>query len=105
MPEFLRGKKYAKDIQSRKHHGKFSKYYGLPLEKPKDRHRWFFSYDEAIEFAKFRCLNFEFELSVTESENDHVRISIFKRIFFSVYRKNNQNLKNRNIIMLLERMN
>jgi len=27
-----------------------SKFYGLPVEKPKDRHKWFFNYEEAENF-------------------------------------------------------
>ncbi len=27
------------------------KFYGLPLEKPKDRHKWFFNYQEAKDFV------------------------------------------------------
>jgi len=27
-----------------------TKYYGLPLEKPQDRHKWFFNYEEAKNF-------------------------------------------------------
>lgn len=27
-----------------------SKYYGLPLEKPRDRHKWFFTYDQVVNF-------------------------------------------------------
>jgi hypothetical protein len=30
--------------------GYFTKYYGLPQQKPEDRHRWFFSYTEAEAF-------------------------------------------------------
>lgn len=30
--------------------GRYKKYYGLPIVKPKNRHRWFFSYTEAEEF-------------------------------------------------------
>ena len=30
------------------------KYYGLPVEKPADRHRWFFGHDEAAEFLTAR---------------------------------------------------
>lgn len=32
-----------------------TKFYGLPLEKPEDRHKWFFSYDEAEAFVKYRA--------------------------------------------------
>lgn len=28
------------------------KYYGLPPERPADRHRWFFGYEEAVEFVR-----------------------------------------------------
>ncbi len=30
------------------------KYYGLPLDAPKDRHRWFFGFEEAAEFLTVR---------------------------------------------------
>ncbi|MFW9827683.1 MAG: class I SAM-dependent methyltransferase [Candidatus Thorarchaeota archaeon] len=29
-----------------------TKFYGLPLEKPLDRHKWFFNYEEALNFVK-----------------------------------------------------
>jgi SAM-dependent methyltransferase len=31
------------------------KFYGLPLEKPEDRHKWFFSCDEAEKFVQYRA--------------------------------------------------
>lgn len=31
------------------------KFYGLPIEKPKDRHKWFFNYQEAEEFVTKRA--------------------------------------------------
>ena len=33
--------------------GRYSKFYGLPLWKPQDRHRWFFSYTEAEYFFNY----------------------------------------------------
>lgn len=30
------------------------KYYGLPVEEPRDRHRWFFGFEEAAEFLRLR---------------------------------------------------
>lgn len=51
---YLFGKKYAKTTES-KEFGKFIKYYGLPIDKPKDRHRWFFSTEEALEFVSKRA--------------------------------------------------
>lgn len=32
--------------------GRFAKFYGLPFDRPGDRHRWFFSYSEAREFFR-----------------------------------------------------
>jgi len=34
--------------------GQATKFYGLPLERPEDRHKWFFSADEAISFIEYR---------------------------------------------------
>lgn len=36
--------------------GQMMKFYGLPLEKPIDRHKWFFSIDEAERFIRYRAL-------------------------------------------------
>lgn len=30
--------------------GKYEKFYGIPYQRPVDRHKWFFCFDEAIEF-------------------------------------------------------
>lgn len=35
--------------------GKFAKFYGLPLDRPEDRHRWFFSYSEARAFFQSKA--------------------------------------------------
>lgn len=35
--------------------GQFTKFYGLPLEPPEDRHRWFFCYEEAEKFILYRA--------------------------------------------------
>ncbi len=47
------------DIYQAMHHGDYApgqrtKFYGLPLEKPGDRHKWFFSFDEAEAFIRYR---------------------------------------------------
>jgi len=34
--------------------GKLTKHYGLPLEPPQDRHKWFFTYEEAEKFVIYR---------------------------------------------------
>lgn len=35
--------------------GQLTKFYGLPVEPPADRHRWFFSYEEAEHFVRRRA--------------------------------------------------
>lgn len=35
--------------------GKIMKFYGLPVEKPEDRHKWFFSATEAQQFIRHRA--------------------------------------------------
>jgi len=40
----------ARPIIFRADHTQSMKYYGLPIERPFDRHRWFFSYAEAEDF-------------------------------------------------------
>jgi hypothetical protein len=43
----LRGGDYSLDVPL--------KFYGLPLEKPTDRHKWFFSSEEAENFVIYRA--------------------------------------------------
>lgn len=47
------------------------KRYGLPLEKPADRHRWFFTYYEAERFLKERAERAGFAVKVFESDADY----------------------------------
>jgi predicted SAM-dependent methyltransferase len=42
--------------------GYFSKYYGLPVKKPTDRHRWFFSYKEAQRFFQENADTFGYRI-------------------------------------------
>lgn len=42
--------------------GKYTKYYGLPLNKPEDRHKWFFSYSEIKSFFQFHQANLNYEI-------------------------------------------
>jgi len=105
IPEFIKGKKYAKNTEKRKQFGKYNKFYGLPLEIPEDRHRWFFSYDEAVEFLKFRAKIFNFEINVAESEYMYKKRPLLRKVFFTSLKKINRNLVYRNIIVLLEKTN
>ena len=103
IPEFIKGKKYAKTKEKQKQFGKYNKFYGLPLEVPEDRHRWFFSYDEAVEFMEYRAKKYNFKISVQESEYQYKKLLFFRKIFFSILRKRNKNLVDRNIIVLLQK--
>lgn len=50
-------------------------HYGLPLQKPKDRHKWFFSLSEAKQFleGKSKILKFKFtEVFVTEKPRNYL---------------------------------
>lgn len=38
------------------------KFYGLPVEPPQDRHKWFFSYDEAEQFIRYRAQKCNFSV-------------------------------------------
>ncbi len=42
--------------------GRYTKFYGLPLKKPHDRHRWFFSYTEAEEFFHKNAQEFGYKI-------------------------------------------
>jgi hypothetical protein len=102
---YLFGRKYAKDFEKRKKFGKYSKFYGLPLEKPEDRHRWFFSYDEAIEFIEYRAKKNGFNINITEDDIKYKTnfkfsiINIVKKILYI----HNPNLVVQDIIVLLEK--
>lgn len=49
------------------------KYYGLPLEPPPDRHRWFFGYEEAERFLRERGRRNGFSVEQVEPEERGVR--------------------------------
>ena len=44
------------------------KYYGLPVEPPPDRHRWFFGHEEAVEFLRGRAHLNGFEVEQIDAE-------------------------------------
>lgn len=48
------------------------KYYGLPVEPPADRHRWFFGHDEAVEFLSNRARINNFEVEQIDNEEGQV---------------------------------
>lgn len=60
------------------------KFYGLPPEPPKDRHRWFFNADEGREFIKYRADRCGFRVSKMELEyvRGDNRLKRFARAIF-----------------------
>lgn len=42
------------------------KFYGLPIEKPDDRHKWFFNYQEAENFILTGTKKFHYEVIINE---------------------------------------
>ena len=53
---YWRSKVYKDNsINRKKYYGKYMKFYGLPFERPFDRHKWFFNYEEVLEFMKYQC--------------------------------------------------
>lgn len=47
------------------------KYYGLPVDPPGDRHRWFFGFEEAAEFLAVRGRRQGFEVEQLDAERVH----------------------------------
>lgn len=45
------------------------KYYGLPADPPRDRHKWFFGSDEAEEFLRVRAARLGFEVEQMDHED------------------------------------
>ncbi|MBY9006444.1 MAG: methyltransferase domain-containing protein [Candidatus Lokiarchaeota archaeon] len=66
------------------------KFYGLPVEKPLDRHKWFFNYDQALNFIKFGArknnFNIKHKFSLPIIQNNF-KFQIFN-LFFKLYYKN-----------------
>jgi len=50
--------------------GYYTKFYGLPLNKPLDRHRWFFSYSEAEYFYQNNANKFGYKI-ISEFPTNH----------------------------------
>jgi len=60
---YWRGRVYKNDsIERKKYYGKYMKFYGLPFEKPFDRHKWFFNYEDVAEFFNYQCQKYNLRL-------------------------------------------
>ena len=58
-------------------------HYGLPLEKPLDRHKWFFTTQEAIDFLKsIKPSNYEIKIILTQPERNFL-IIFFRKLRYS----------------------
>jgi len=87
------------------------KYYGLPFEKPDDRHKWFFSTDEAIRFVKYKAKKNNMKIVQIDYEgNEHLHFSIKKMITKLLFPKlskiiSNKNLHTGSLWIVLEKQN
>ena len=69
------------------------KFYGLPLEKPEDRHRWFFSTEEAENFIRYRANKNKMKIIQIDIEgNSPNKINFFKKILLKILLKKDYNL-------------
>lgn len=75
---------------------KAHKFYGLPIEKPLDRHKWFFNYEQASNFLKKRGelndFKVKYEFPVQFVQNS-IRTYILN-LFYKIYYKNKFGYKN-----------
>lgn len=103
MNRYILRKRYANDPESEKQFGKYLKYYGLPLEKPLDRHKWFFSYEDAINFITYRSNKCGFEVKVAENNLIYEKFKFPKNILINLIKHVNKNFAVRDAIFLLEK--
>ena len=58
-------------------------HYGLPREKPLDRHKWFFTTQEAIDFLKsIKPNNYELKITLSEPKRNFL-IKFFRKLGYS----------------------
>ncbi len=96
-------RRYPARGESRRRYGKYLKFYGLPPEKPMDRHRWFYSYDEAIDFIMHRAERSHFTVKTIENNLLYEKLNMKRKILFKLMKYINENLIYRELIFLLER--
>lgn len=80
------------------HQHQHLKFYGLPAEKPDDRHKWFFSTEEAKRFIQYRAEKNNMEIVQMDVEgNNSPKISIKKLFFKFLFKEYSTILFNRNL--------
>lgn len=99
---YILNKEYD-NLENRTYEGKYIKFYGLPPEKPIDRHRWFFGYNEAVDFIKYRSKKNKLYLDCIENNLLYEKQSLHRRIVLWVLKHLNENLAYRNIVFLLSK--
>jgi len=102
---YLRGNIYSDTIEKNKIFGKYIKFYGLPLDRPPDRHRWFFNTEEAEEFVRYRTKRNGFKIQKIAYSMDFSgnRPGIFQKISAGFSKKRLSNLFNNMTWFLIER--
>lgn len=105
ISRYIFKKKFSHRSDNANKYGKYWKYYGLPLEKPDDRHRWFFSYDEAIDFVNYRSNKCNFKVKKVENNLMYEKLSFPKNILVKPIKLFNINFAYRNIVILMEKIN
>ncbi len=59
------------------------KFYGLPLEKPEDRHKWFFSTKEAERFIRYRAKKNKMEVVQIDVEGSNPpKVGVTEKLIF-----------------------
>jgi ubiquinone/menaquinone biosynthesis C-methylase UbiE len=59
------------------------KFYGLPLEKPEDRHKWFFSTAEAERFIRYRAKKNNMEIDQMDVEGSRApKVGVIEKLTF-----------------------
>jgi len=97
----LLGKIYSNTSEAKKKFGKYLKYYGLPLERPDDRHRWFFSYKEAVDFVNYRAEKYQYRIKILDNDLFYIKNKLnFKYKLFYLFKKE---LLISSLIVLLEK--
>jgi hypothetical protein len=73
-----------------------SKFYGLPIEKPIDRHKWFFNYDQALNFIikRGKINNFRYKLHIPLPLGEFGLKHQLLNLLFRIYYKNQFGLNN-----------
>lgn len=74
--------------------GKFEKFYGLPLEPPTDRHRWFFTFEEAEKFIVYRSGLNRMQILQMEAEKMGKEATFWHRLARVILFRNDFNTKN-----------